>query len=421
MSTLKKEIGALGIAANMVNIVIGGGIYVLPSEVFNIAGQDSIYGYLICGVIVFGIVLSFALLGSDINKSGGASYFIHKSFGDYAGFLSNVMLWFGIGALVNAALINVLSNTIGIESMLIKALFFIAILTCLVFLNIRGVKYGNNFVVINTIIKIMPLILIILFGLPHVNFDNLSNAAPMNINAVGQASILLFFAFGGAEAALNFGEEIKDPGKNVFYGLFIGLATIVIIYVLLQIVCQGIVGPELANYKNAPIAEVGNKIFGPVAFGLIKVATFFSVFVALSGGILSYPRALYAGAEYNWYPQRIRDLHSSYSTPFIAIIVYAIVVFILAISGQWKQLIILANGATLLIYIAVILAMLKQPLDHLSKGLAIIAKGIALFSLMSMIYLLSQMKQDEVMAVVIAVVAFSAAYFGYKSWRNNEA
>jgi amino acid transporter len=158
------------------------------------------------------------------------------------------------------------------------------------------------------------------------------------------------------------------------------------------------------------LAEIGNKIFGPLAFNLIKVATFFSVFVALSGGILSYPRALYAGGESNWYPDKIKALHPRYGSPYIAIICYGVVVFLLAISGQWKQLIILANGATLLIYIAVILAMLKQPFSHLSQGFSLFGKSIAIFSLLSMIYLLGQMKQDEIKAVIYAIVIFSIIY-----------
>jgi basic amino acid/polyamine antiporter, APA family len=410
MSELKKEIGAIGIAATMVNTVIGGGIYVLPAEVFGIAGSDSIYGYLLCGMIIFGIVLSFALLGSDVNKSGGVAYFVHKSFGDFPGYIVNVLLWFGIGVLVNALFVNILISTLGIENFIYKSLFGLAVLSSIALLNIRGVKYGSNFVVVSTIIKLMPLFLIIIFGLPHIQWSNLSNPLPINMNSVGEASILLFFAYGGAEAALNFGEEIKNPGKNVFYGLFLGLAIIVTIYLLLQVVCQGVVGEELASFKDAPLAEVGNRVFGSAAFSLIKAATFFSVFVALSGGILSYPRALYAGAESGWYPSVIKKLHPQYSSPYVAIIIYAILVFVFGISGQFKKLIILANGATLLIYIVVILAMLKQPFTHLTQGKSIAAKLIAGFSLLSMVYLLFQMQKSEVIALVVAIVVFSAAY-----------
>jgi basic amino acid/polyamine antiporter, APA family len=410
MSTLKKEIGAIGIAATMVNIVIGGGIYVLPAQVYGIAGNDAIYGYLLCGLIIFGIVLSFALLGSDINKSGGVAYFVYKSFGDFPGYIINVLLWFGIGVLVNALFVDILISTLGIEKFLYKFLFGLVVLTAIALLNIRGVKYGSNFVIVSTIIKLMPLFLVIIFGLPQIEWANLSHPQPINFKSIGEASILLFFAFGGAEAALNFGEEIKNPGKNVYIGLFLGLSIIVSIYLLLQIVCQGVVGSELANFKDAPLAEVGNRIFGPTAFGLIKAATFFSVFVALSGGILSYPRALYAGAESGWYPSIIKKLHPAYSSPYIAIIFYTILVFIFGISGQFNKLIILANGATLLIYIVVILAMLKQPFNHLTQGKSIAAKIIAGFSLLSMVYLLFQMQKSEVIALVVAMMVFSAAY-----------
>ena len=76
------------------------------------------------------------------------------------------------------------------------------------------------------------------------------------------ASILLFYAFNGAESALSVSGEIKNPAKTVPLGLLLGLAGILLLYVGLQTVAQGVLGPELANNTEAPLVAVATEVFG---------------------------------------------------------------------------------------------------------------------------------------------------------------
>ncbi|GAO30264.1 amino acid permease [Geofilum rubicundum] len=88
---LKRKIGAWGLSANLVNIVVGAGIFVLPAIVAEGLGPASILAYLLCGVLLFLIMLCFAEAGSKVTSSGGAYAYIEAAFGKYPGFITSVL------------------------------------------------------------------------------------------------------------------------------------------------------------------------------------------------------------------------------------------------------------------------------------------------------------------------------------------
>ena len=88
---LKREIGVWGLSANLVNIVVGAGIFVLPAIVAAGLGSASVTAYLFCGFLVILVMLCFAEVGSKITSSGGVYAYIEGAFGKYFGFLAAVI------------------------------------------------------------------------------------------------------------------------------------------------------------------------------------------------------------------------------------------------------------------------------------------------------------------------------------------
>ncbi len=126
---LKREIGFWGLSANMVNIIIGSGIFVLPAIVAGILGPASILAYAFCGFLMLLIMLCYAEVGSKTTKSGGDYTFVETAFGRYPGFL---VFLFGFIARVCAvaAVANALIDTLAavfpvFHSSIIKILFFV--------------------------------------------------------------------------------------------------------------------------------------------------------------------------------------------------------------------------------------------------------------------------------------------------------
>jgi amino acid transporter len=106
---LKRRIGTLGLSANIINIIIGAGIFALPAIIASKMGASSLIAYLFCGILIALVMLCFAEVGSKVTNNGGPYTYIETAFGDYAGFLGGVFVM--ISALfADAAVSNALTN-----------------------------------------------------------------------------------------------------------------------------------------------------------------------------------------------------------------------------------------------------------------------------------------------------------------------
>lgn len=416
---LKREIDILGLAANTVNLIIGAGIFILPGLVAAYLAEASIIAYIFCGILMFTIVLCFAEIGSRVTVTGGAYAYIHEAFGNYAGFLANALFWFGTGVLMNAAVVNAMADMLAIyvpamKSIYNRGLFFALIFGGFAWVNILGVRYGNNMVKVNTFIKLIPLLLLIVVGSFHVSIDKLKWQELPSLTNMGGASLLLFFAFGGGEAALSVSGEIKNPRRVIPLGILLGMSAVILLYMIIQTVSQGILGNNLVNHKDAPLAAVAGKIFGASGATLIIVGGIVSIFGSLSGSILSYPRVLFAGAQSGWFPAFLAKVHPKFATPYWAIIVYAMLDFIFAISGGFKQLAVIASASLLTIYLGVVLAVIRFRLSPKSSTESSFRLPLGLFipivAVIAILWFLSNLTMKELGGMGIAFLFLSAIY-----------
>ena len=413
---LRREIGVLGLAANTLNRTVGAGIFVLPALIANILGETSILAYLICGLLMMMIMLCFSEIGSQITETGGAYAYIDAAFGSFAGFLANAMFWF-VGVLADAAVANAMADTLSLyfsilQEPLYRALFFFIIFGSFAFINILGVKYGDNVVKINTLIKLIPLTILIVAGFWGTSIENLAWHSLPTIPKLGEASLLLFFAFGGGEASLNVSGELKNPKKVVPLGILSGMGAVVLLYILIQTVSQGVLGNTLSSEKEAPLAAVASIILGKFGSNLMILGAAFSMFAALSGSVLSYPRIIFAGANKGWMPSFLGKVHPKFATPFWAIIAYVVFDFIFSISGGFKALAIVASASLLSIYLGVVLATIKlrfnnkaddSPIFKLPFGIS-----IPVLATIAILWFLSNLAFSEMksLAILLAILSF---------------
>ncbi|MCP9764046.1 APC family permease [Lacihabitans soyangensis] len=425
---LRREIGVLGLAANTLNRTIGAGIFVLPAFVASFLGETSILAYLFCGFLMMLIMLCFSEIGSKITSTGGAYAYIHAAFGPFAGFLANTMFWF-VGILADAAIANAMADMLSIyfpsfSEIIIRAIFFLFVFGSFALVNVLGVKHGDNMVKINTLIKVVPLIILIVAGFWGTSMENLKWHSLPSISKLGEASLLLFFAFAGGEASLNVSGELKNPQKVVPLGILSGMGAVVLFYILIQTVSQGVLGADLIKFKEAPLAAVANKVIGSFGSTLMLAGAVFSMFAALSGSVLSYPRVIFAGANRGWMPKIMAKVHPKFATPFVAIISYAALDFVFSISGGFKQLAIIASASLLVVYFGVVAATIKLRLQEKGKteGFRLpFGVGIPILAAISILWFLSNLALKEITSLVIFLGILSVLYLliVYFGKRNN--
>lgn len=415
---LRREIGVLGLAANTLNRTVGAGIFVLPALVANILGETSILAYLICGLLMMMIMLCFSEIGSQITDTGGAYAYIDAAFGPYAGFLANAMFWF-VGVLADAAVANAMADTVSLyfpilQEHIFRAIFFFIIFGSFAFVNILGVKYGDNVVKINTLLKLIPLSILIIAGFWGTSIENLQWNSLPTIPKLGEASLLLFFAFGGGEASLNVSGELKNPKRVVPLGILSGMGAVVLLYILIQTVSQGVLGNTLASEKEAPLAAVASIVLGKFGSNLMILGAAFSMFAALSGSVLSYPRIIFAGAKKGWLPSFLGSVHPKFATPYWAIIAYSLFDFTFAISGGFKALAVVASASLLSIYLGVVLATIKLRFKNNSSNIPLfkLPFGITIpvLATIAILWFLSNLALSEMKSLGILLAVLSLIY-----------
>ncbi len=416
---LVRVIGTGALGLGVVNMVVGAGIFVLPGYVAAELGSAAILAYLICSVTVALVFLCFAEVGSRVSRSGGAYAYVEEAFGPFAGFVASILFWFGYSALADAAITVIMVDSMTVVFPILgksipRAVFIIALLTFLAAVNVRGVNAGVRLYIINTLAKLVPLLLLLGAGLVVMNFENLAIPEWPSAASISAGTILLFFAFTGAECALSASGEIKNPAKTVPLGLLLGLGGLLVLYIGLQTVAQGVLGPELATNTEAPLVAVATEVFGDWGGKMLIAGAVISIYGALSGDMLGGPRVIFASSLDKNLPSFLGKVHPKYKTPYVAIIFFAIVIGVFALSGTFKYLAIVATGSLLLIDLGVSLAVLRlRQRDGLPKdGEFRLPFGpvIPLLSCAIVGWLLLQVPSEEAVSIAVLVGVCVAIY-----------
>ncbi len=424
---LKRTIGVFGLACAVINMMIGSGIFVLPALVAENLGAAAIICYGICGGLIFLIALCFIEIGTKITGDGGTYAYIEAAFGPFAGFVASNILIFGSALLSDAAVANGLLQIITpfipfATAWFFKPIFFLLLFGVLAWINIRGTKEGMMVVITTTIAKLLPLVLIIVFGIAHIVPSNLAFTNNISLNEVGSTSLILFFAFVGIETAVTNSGEFINPKKTMPLGILLGILMVLLVYLGVQLVTQGILGNQLNVYKNAPINELGNRLFGPIGISIIIGGMIIAMTGTLSGAIIAFPRLFFAGARKGIYPAFLGKVDPKFITPRNAIMIYASLGYLLSVMGEMKQLVILSSAATLLIYLGVVLATIKMRFTKTAASAdAFKIPGgltIPILATAVIIWMLSNLSKEEMIGMFVSLIVLTVIYWGMKKMRK---
>lgn len=416
---LIRAIGTGALSLNVVNMVVGAGIFVLPGLVAAELGPAAIIAYLLCTVTVALVFLCFAEVGSRVTRSGGSYAYIEEAFGPLAGFVASFLYWFGYATMADAAITVVMVDAMTVAFPILgdtvtRAIFIIIMFAFLATMNVIGVKSGIRVAIFNTIAKLVPLLALLGAGIFVINFEYLKITEWPSLSSLGAGTLVLFYAFTGAEAALSASGEIKNPSKTVPRGLFLGLGGLLLLYIGLQTVAQGVLGTELGNNTDAPLMAVAVEVFGEWGAKLLLAGIVISIFGAVSGDMLGAPRVIFASSLDGNLPEVFSRVHPKFKTPYVSIIFFATLVCAFALSGTFKYLAVIATGSLLLVYLGVSIAVIRlRQRDGMPKaGDFRLPFGplIPLSSCAVVIWLLLQMPADEAISIAVAISVGVAVY-----------
>lgn len=351
---LIRSLGTFALAASIVNITIGGGIFRLPADMAATLGATAPIAYVLCAIAMGLIVLCLAEAGSRVALTGGPYAYIEVAFGPFIGFLSGFILWMVL-TFAMAAVATVLMGNLGalvpaLSSRLASSIAIVAIYAIFAAVNIMGVERGARVNTVLTVAKILPLLLLIVGGMFAIDAANLTVTNPPSMGTLARSSILLIFAFAGIEAALVPGGEVRDPARTVPRAILLAMIAVTILYAGLQFVAQGVLGPALATSKSSPLADAAGIAIGGWARQLLLAGAVISMLGHVGAMILAVPRTLFAFARDGFLPPALARTHPTHKSPVVAILVQCTLVLVLALTSTFERLAVLANLSILVVY-----------------------------------------------------------------------
>jgi amino acid transporter len=360
---LVRALGVPALTANIVNTTIGAGIFVLPALVATGLGAAAPLAFLVCAIAMGLFVTSFAMAGSRVSLTGGLYAYVEVAFGRYVGFLAGILFYL-TAVLSVSGVVNVFATSVGILAPPLatgtgRFILILLVFSSLAVINIRGVRAGARAVGVVTLIKLVPLIIFVVAGVFFIRPAAMAWPGWPGSKALGESVLLLIFAFVGIEVALMPSGEVKQPSRTVPRAIYAALAITTLLYIMIQLVAQGVLGGDLSKHPNSPLAEAALQFLGNFGRVLMLAGATISAFGFVTSDILSSPRIIFAFGRDGVLPSWFAHIHPRFHTPDVAIVTYAAIAFMLSFSSTFQQLAVLANVAVLLLYLLCCLAALQ--------------------------------------------------------------
>jgi len=408
--------GRWTLVALVINSIIGSGIFGLPSLVWKQIGSAAPWAYLLAGAGIGVTMACFAEVASRFTEAGGPYLYARSAFGRFLGIEMGWVLWLvrlsAAAAGANLFVIYLAEFWPAATRPLARAAVLTLLLGVLATFNYRGVKSGARMSNLFTIAKLVPLFLLVVTGTIFVLLHgNTTSVASPPHPAAGnwlQAVLLLVFAYGGFEAAMIPLAEAKDPRRDAPFALLVALAVCVGLFTLLQVVVQA----ALTNPGQAdrPLADAARQFMGTVGAPFISLGALVSLYGYLSANMLNTPRLTFALAERDDFPPQFRAIHERFRTPHVSIVIFAALVWLMAVVGNFRWNVKLSAVARLFAYAAVCLALLVLRSREPGKARFPLPAG-KLFAFLGIgfaLVLVSRMGLDELKIIAATmVIAFA--------------
>lgn len=353
--SLRRAVGRWEIVGLSLNDVIGSGVYLLPAAAAALLGPASLWAVLLAGLAVALLVLCFAEAGSHFDEPGSGYVYTREAFGPFVGFEVGWMTWIArvvsVASLSNGFALALTFLWPGAAEGAARAAIVTLPLAFFVWINVVGVQYGARLAVALTVAKIVPLLFLIVVGLPAVDWSLVLPVPAPEAGSLGQAAILLLFAYAGFENTAAAAGEFENPKRDVPFALVTMIAVVTALYTLVQLVALGTL-PDLASRtEGAPLADSAALLLGAWAGLVMTVGAAVSIEGNVGSTMLAGPRYLYALARDGYGPAALARVHPRYRTPAWAIVVHGVVAAAIALSGSFVQLATLSIVARLATYI----------------------------------------------------------------------
>jgi APA family basic amino acid/polyamine antiporter len=371
MSTSRRALGLWSATALVVGNMIGSGVFLLPASLAPY-GQASLYGWALSATGALLLAGVFAYLSRRHPIAGGPYAYARIAFGEFTGFIMAWSYWISVWCAVAAIAVAFAGSMAVIFPALAlpgrEAACALIVLWLGTAFNIAGVRTAGIAQLVITILKLVPLFVVIAVGATRLDAASFT---PFNPSGQGWLPVttitaaLALWALQGMECATIPAEHVTDAEKTIARATFIGVALAAVVTIAACTVVLGLVPLDRLKMSTAPFADAATRLWGSGAGVAMAAAMAVSCLGALNGWILVQGQVPYAAARDGLFPAYFAKVDAQ-GTPRIGLVVGSVLATVLVVANFAGSLvavftasILLATAAALLPYAFSAAAMLK--------------------------------------------------------------
>lgn len=305
----KTKLGLFDFTMIMISFVIGMGIFRTPVNVAANSPDTTVFflAWLFGGLVAFCGALTYAEIGSRYPVTGGYYKIFSYAYHPAIAFAVNcIILISNAASLSGVALIGAeyLSSVLFPNASDAKTIQIIIAIVCIALfygINLLGLQMSARAQRILTSVKVAMILMLIL---PIFFVDSNSVVTQVQssfsggtleyLKAFGLGLVAVSFTYGGYQQSINFGEEVREPSKNIPRAIFIGILVIILLYLAVNYAYVKVIGFEnLKEAKNIS-SIMASHLFGAAAGKVVSVLLFLSVLGYVNVVLMSNPRVMEA-------------------------------------------------------------------------------------------------------------------------------
>lgn len=415
-AALRRSVGFWGLAAMVLNGVVGAGIFAMPGAVANVVGGWAPIVVAAVGIGMLPIVLVFARLATLFDAAGGPLLYVHEAYGCEAAFQIGWMQNLSVIA-ASAANANLLADYLaraapeGVVGPAIHAALVVAAISLAFAVNLADAKGSAAWLMRLSVAKLVPLTLLIGLALPHAG-EPIVAAQTWSLT---QGIILSVYAFTGFEGAVSMAGEARNPRRDLPRALIGVFFVIVALYTLLTL------GYVVTSYTGgaadkAALATMATRLLGPMGVILVVLTAAVSIFGNVSNSLLAVSRRLVGLEQIGTLPRWFGRVRADSGLPRNAVLITVATAMALAVSGGFVVLATISVASRLVVYGGSIASL---PVIEYRRGLQRSLSGVIIVALAgaSVLFLIAQTELAtwQALAIVILVGAVTRA----AAWRGS--
>lgn len=362
---LRQSLGFWSVTALVAGNMIGSGIFLLPSNLAAI-GTISLFSWSITGIGSLCLTYLFMTLSRVLPKVGGPYAYVHDTAGQFLGFQTAYCYWLAVW-IGNAAIALAGTGYLSLFFPILQSSHHatwtaIGVVWLLTVINYFGVYLSSMVEVVTTILKILPILLIVILGWGSVHghyytdYWNITLPKQSDWHAISLGAGLTLWAFIGLESATIPADRIKNPKKIIPQATLFGTLIALIVYIVSSVIMMGMIPATQLQKSTFPFSEAGTLILGKWGSGLIAMGAIVACFGCLNGWILLQGQVPMSAAKDGLFPS-VFAKKNRYKVPGLGLIISSFLITILLcmtlthnLVKQFELIILLAVFATIIPY-----------------------------------------------------------------------